>query len=160
MKRAVILSLILSSASFAFAATPKKLSQFLPEGERLVYGRLVEAYRRGKLQDVARQRQLLERHYPRSVHLDNAYYLNGMMEFQNGRYGEAVKLFDVVKTRFAKSNKRSSAMFAMGVTYDRLGLRPLATKVWDSVMNEYPGSVESQRAWMHLQADKVKTRKR
>jgi TolA-binding protein len=148
-----------SFAIDAHAATPKNLNAF-QEGERLVYGKLVEAYRRGSLADVYHQRQILERNYPASVHLDNALYLTGMLEFQNGRIGEAVRTFNTVTDRYPKSNKRPAALFGLAMSYQRLGLNPLSDKVLHSISKEYPGSPESARAQMHLRMEKQGSLKR
>ncbi len=80
-------------AQSALAAVPKKMNAFT-EGDRVVYTRLVEAYRKNNLAEVQKQRALLEKNYPASVHLDNAYYLTGMLEFQNQYLGEAVRSFN------------------------------------------------------------------
>ncbi len=159
-KRTVILAALvtMSSVTSVFAAVPKKLNAF-PEGERLIYSKLVDAYRRSSFAQVLQQRQLLEKNYPSSVHLDNAYFLGGMLQFQSGRYGEAIRDFNTVTDRFPKSNKRPSALFAMAVTYDRLGLKPQATRVLENLIKEYPGSQESQRAWMQLKILKQTARK-
>jgi outer membrane protein assembly factor BamD (BamD/ComL family) len=141
-------------AAAAFAAIPsKKLSQF-PEGERLIYTRIVDAFHKNSLDEVVRQRALLERNYPLSIHLDNAYYLTGMLEFQSGRFGEALKSFDVVRDRYEKSNKRPAALFGIAMTYQRLNLQEQARRVFDRIMKEYPGSPESQRAWMNVRMEK------
>jgi len=140
------------------AATSAKIAQF-SEGERLVYTRLVEAFHHSNLSEVVHQRQILERNYPNSIHLDNAYYLNGMVELQNNRLGEALKTFDVVKDHFIMSNKRPSAMFAIGATYQRLNLTPQAHRVFERIISEYPGSPESQRAWMQLRVEKAVAKK-
>jgi TolA-binding protein len=139
--------------STTFAAIPTKMSAF-PEGERLIYTRLVEAYHHNQLAEVVKQRQILERNYPQSIHIDNAYYLNGMSELQNNRLGEAIKTFDIVKDRFVKSNKRPSALFAIAATYQKLNLPVQAHRVFQRIMSEYPGSPESQRAWMQLRVEK------
>ncbi len=149
-KHLVIATLIPISG---FAAVPKKLSHF-PEGERLIYGRLLDSYRRNQLSKVIEQRNLLERNYPASIHLDNAYFLSGTLLFQNGQYGEAIRDFNIVRERFPKSNKRPSALFGLAMAYDRLGLKELANKVLQQLLKEYPGSQESQRAWMQLRIDK------
>ena len=141
--------LVILTSLPATAAVPQKLNAF-PEGERLIYGRLVEAFRRNQLADVIKYRQSLEKRYPSSIHLDNAYYLSGMLQFQNARYGEAVRDFNTVTDRFTKSNKRPAALFALAMTYERLGLKPQSNRVLQTVVKEYPGSPESQRAFMHL----------
>lgn len=153
MRWALAFTSLLLSAN-AGAAVPGKLAAF-PEGERLVYSRIVEAYRHNNYAAIVKQRQLLEHNYPRSVHLDNAYYLSGMLELQNNRIGEALKTFDVVRDHFAKSNKRPAAMFASGAAYQKLNLPVLANRVFQRVITEYPGSPEAQRAWMQLKVTKI-----
>lgn len=155
-KHAVIGVFILTIAQSAMAATPQKLSSF-PEGERLVYGKLVQAFRKSDMQELAKQREILERHFPSSVHLDNAFYLTGMLEFQNGQIGESVRSFSVVTNRFPKSNKRSAALFAKAVAYNRLNLKSQALRVWETVIKEYPGSPDAERAKMHIRMAKLGT---
>ena len=153
----IILAALCVGAPMALAATPQKLNAF-PEGERLIYTRLVEAFRHNQTAQVKLERGLLERNYPQSVHLDNAYYMTGVLEYQNMRYGEALKSFDTVRNRFAKSNKRPAAMLATAMTYQKLNLAPLAHRVFEGIMKEYPGSPESQRAWMQLQVEQKQTK--
>ncbi len=135
-------------------AAPYPQMEAFPEGDRLVYTRLVENFRKGNLQEVANQRRILQKNYPSSVHLDNAYYLTGMLQFQHNQLGEALKSFDVVSTRMVKSGKRPAAMFAKAMTYQKLNLAPQAHRLLTQVMQEYPGSPESRRAWMHLKLEK------
>lgn len=143
----------------AFAAVPRKMNAFA-EGERVVYARVVEAYRKGQLEEVHKQRKLLERHYPSSVFLDNALYMSGMLEFQNNRIGEAVRTFSRVREEYPKSNKRPAALFGLAMSYKRLGLNPQATRILSSIMKEYPGSPEAQRARMHMRVERTGSVKR
>jgi TolA-binding protein len=145
-----------SGSVSAYAAVAKGLTQF-PEGERMIYTKLVEAFHHNQMAEVSRQRQMLERNYPTSVHLDNAFYLTGMLEFQNNRLGEALQAFAVVRNRFSKSNKRPSALFGMAMVYKRLNLGPQAHRVLQRVVDEYPGSPESQRAAMQLKMETMKS---
>jgi TolA-binding protein len=147
---AVITRIALCLTSVAtFAATPPKLNAF-SEGERLLYTRIVEAYRKNDAAELTRQRDLLAKNYPKSVHLDNAFYLSGVLEFQNNHMSEAVRNFGIVADRYPHSNKRPAALFAKAMTYQKLGLKPQASHVLNEIVKEYPGSQESQRAWMQL----------
>ena len=139
-------------SSTGHSAVPKNLNTF-PEGERLVYTRLVQAFRTSKLDEVIKQRQVLERNYPHSVHLDNAYFLTGTLLFQKENYAEALKAFSVVRQKYIKSNKRPAAMYGMAMTYQKLNLAHQAQRVLQKIMTEYPGSPESQRAYMSLRMD-------
>lgn len=158
-KQLVITAVLCMWTSLASAAIPQKLNSF-PEGERLVYTKLVQAYRANKLDDVVQQREILERNFPNSIHLDNAYYLNAMLEFQHGRMGESIRSFNTVTDRFKKSNKRPSALFGLAVAYDRLNLKPQAIRVWKMILKEYPGSPESKRARMHIRMAALKDTKK
>lgn len=155
MKKQFVISLLMLSFSApVFAAVKKSLRDF-PEGERLTYTRLLEAYRGNSLTEIKKQRNILQSNYPNSVHLDNAYYLTGMLQLQNDRYAEAVRDFGIVNHHFVKSGKRPAAMFALGVTYQRLNLKPQANRVFTALRTEYPGSTEAKRAWMQMKlADK------
>ena len=159
MKKQLVIALSLLLAPLTHAAIPKKLNAF-SEGDRLVYTKLVEAYRKNQRAEAINQRRLLEKNYPQSVHLDNAYYLNAMLDFQEGRMADAVRGFGVVRERFPKSNKRPAAMLAMAMSYQKLGLRPQSVRVLNLIRKEYPGSPESVRAGMHLRMEKVNSVKR
>lgn len=158
-KQFVMTTAILLSGYQAGAAVPKKINAF-EGGERVVYTRVVEAFRKNNLAELIKNRQLLERNYPNSVHLDNAYYLTGMLEFQKQRVGEAVKSFGTVRSRFPQSNKRPAALFGLAMSYRHLGLQPLSQKIMNEILKEYPGSPESQRAWTQIQIDKKGSLKR
>lgn len=137
------------------AATASKTNAFT-EGESLLYTRVVSAYRKSDLLETIKQRDLLGKNYPASVYLDNAYYLSGVLEFRNNRFGEAVQAFGTVADKFPLSNKRPAALFAKAMTYDKLGLKPQASRLLNQVIKEYPGSMESQRAWMQLKLSDTK----
>jgi TolA-binding protein len=72
------------------------------------------------------------------------------MEYQQDHFGEALRAFDRVVNHYAQSSKRSAALFAMGMTYKKLNLSNQAQAVFKRVMDLYPGSPESQRAWMEI----------
>jgi TolA-binding protein len=160
MRKQIVITLIAAAlTSIAHAAVPQKLNAFT-EGERLVYTRVVEAFNKNNLKAALHERSLLARNYPKSVHLDNAFYLTGVLQFQAGRYADAVRDFGVVENQFPHSNKRPSAMFAKAMTYEKLGLKPQATRLWNLIVKEYPGSQESQRAWMQLKVAALDSQKR
>jgi TolA-binding protein len=148
-KPLLLAGLILGFGFSAHSATPKKLNAF-KEGERLIYSKLVESFRRNKLDEVRNQQALLQKNYPQSVHLDNGYYMIGMLEFQDGNLSEAVRNFGLVTDRYPRSNKRPGAMFAKAMAYKQLGAHDVSRKVLSSLIKQYPGSPESQRAWMQL----------
>lgn len=142
-----------SLSQWVFASVPQKLSQF-EEGDRLIYSRLIEAYRKGNLVEVINQRKKLAKLYKSSVYLDRAYYLNGVLELQNNRLGEALKNLDIVTDKFVLSHKRPAAFFAMAMTYKKMNLPSQAHAVLRKIMKEYPASPEARRAWAQLRLEK------
>lgn len=153
-----LLTVILFTGSSGFAAPMpiskatkrQSLGKNLPEGEKAIYLRLVEAYRRGHIEDTYKFKNLMLKHYPQSVHADNAIYLTGLLDFQRGRMAEAVANFGDVIKKFPKSNKRPAALYAKSQAYSKLNLPELSKKILEQIKTEYPGSPESQRAVIDL----------
>ena len=152
MKKLILLFSVMLIQT-AHSAVPQRLSS-LPDGDRMVYARLLQAYRKGNLPEVIQQRKLMEKHYGNSVFLDRAYYINGLLELQHDRLGEALKNFDVVTDKFVLSNKRPSALLAMSTTYKKLNLTKESKAILKKIMKEYPNSPEARRAWMQLRLEK------
>jgi TolA-binding protein len=162
MKKRLVINVLMTALTCTFsfstwAAIPSMQKSF-PEGERLIYTRLVDAYHHGRVQEVEQLRQNLEKNYPGSIHLDNAYNMVGTLQFQEGRYGEAIQTFQAVRARFPKSNKRPAALFATAMAYDRLKLPVQSKRVLTELSTEYPGSPEALRGqmFMKLQASSGK----
>jgi TolA-binding protein len=150
MRKLMILVVIVSVGGSVLAAIPPQKSDSFPEGEKLIYSKLLQSFRKGDIMDMNKQKKLLEDNYPTSVHLDNAYYLIGATEYQQDHLGEALRAFDKVVSHYTQSSKRSAALFAMGMTYKKLNLNNQAQAVFKRVLDLYPGSPESQRAWMEI----------
>ncbi len=134
----------------------QSLGRTLPEGEKAIYLRLVEAYRKGNVKDAYKFRDLMLKHYSRSIHADNALYLTGLLDYQRGRLAEAVANFGEVIKRFPKSNKRPAAMYAKSQAYSKLNLPDYSRNLLEQIKKEYPGSPESQRAMIDLRIKEKK----
>jgi len=148
MKKWIIYIFSLGLGVSAFASIPKHKPGAFPEGEKLIYSKFLASFRKSDLTDMNKQKKLLEENYPTSVHLENAYYLTGAIEYQQDHLGEALRAFDKVVNTYPQSSRRSSALFAMGMTYKKLNLTKQAQAVFQRVVDNYPGSPESQRAWL------------
>lgn len=145
-----VIGIFLAVLSISVGAVPERKMNAFPEGERLIYMRIVELYRKNQIDELLKQKRLLESRYPASIHIDNVYYMLGRMDYEAGRYGEALRAFGIIDRRFEKSNKRPAALFAIGSTYQKLGLNNMADHVWHRLISQYPGSQESLRAQMQL----------
>ena len=128
-----------------------------PEGEKAIYLRLIESYRKSNLGAVYRFRDLLLTHYPVSIYADNAIYLAGMLDMEKGRLADAIQNFGRVSEKYPKGNKRPAALYAKSMAYAKLNLPKVSRKVLEQLVNEYPGSAESQRAWIDLRLKEKKT---
>lgn len=124
-------------------------------GEKVAYAKVIQSYRKESLKETNESVQTLLKFYPRSIYADNALYLQGILQMKKGQTGQAIQSFDQVIRDYVKSNKRASALFAKSVAYKRLNLKNTAMKYLKMVMKDYPGSVESQRAWVELRLIKA-----
>jgi TolA-binding protein len=146
------------AAPMPMVSEPKRqaLGKGLPEGEKAIYLRLVDAYRRADLTETYKFRDLMLKHYSSSVYADNGIYLTGLLDYQKGRVAEAIGNFGEIIKRFPKSNKRAAAMYAKSQAYSRLNLHGMARELMEQILQEYPGSPESQRAVIDLRLKEKK----
>jgi TolA-binding protein len=161
MRQWIVPLITLLLAHAAIAAVPKKINSF-PEGEKLIYSKFLASFRKGDMNDMVKQKKLLEDNYPFSAHLDNIYYLIGAYEYGQDHLGEALRAFDKVINKYPQSSRRSSALFAMAMTYKKLNLTQQAQAVFSRIIDTYPGSPEAQRAWMEARlaaAEQAKSKK-
>lgn len=131
------------------AAVPSIKSQ-LPDGDKLIYARLLEAYRQQKVKDVVDQKNLLVKNYPNSIHMDNALYLSGNLQIQKNRIPEGLKDLSFLEKNYPQSLKRPSALYAKAVAYQKLNLPQQERSVLQTLVRKYAGSTESQKAWVEL----------
>lgn len=153
MRLSLANALIMFFSLSALAAIPKKIDSF-PEGERLVYTRMVQSFRRSDFIDVSKQLRILKEKYPYSVFLPSSYYLLGSMQLGQEQFGEAIKSFDQVVNHYVQSGKRPQAMLGMAMAYKKLNLLEQSNSVLNRIIRQYPGSPESKRAWMELRLNK------
>ncbi len=167
MKNHIKIALVSSIAllavnSFAavtpFASSSKRqiLGSAFPEGEKAIYLRILEAYRKGSVEETTKFKDLMLKNYSRSIYADNAIYLSGLVNFQRGRTAEAIENFGELIKKYPNGNKRPAAMYAKSVAYSKLNLRNLAKKILEDITARYPGSPESQRAWIDLRLKEKK----
>lgn len=123
--------------------------------EKITYAEVIQAYRQEDLRQLLKSQKVLLKFFPRSIYADNSLYLLGILLMKKKRYGKAIKVFDRVITHFPRGNKRASAIFAKSVVYKNLNLNSNAKKYFKKVIKDYPGSIESQRAWVELRLMKV-----
>ena len=134
----------------------QKLGASMPEGEKAIYLRLVEAYRKADVAQTYKFRDLMLKNYPRSIYADNALYLSGLLDYQRGRTAEAVKNFGELAKRYPSGNKVPAALYAKSMAYNKLNIPQLSKQILLDITKRFPGSPESQRAWMDLRLKEKK----
>lgn len=145
----------------AFAAKTKALSrqkdlrvldglQQKGPDEKLLYASLIKSYRKDDLKRTERHLEQMLSYHPRSVYADNALYLTGILQLKKGQLGESIRTFDKVIKSYPRGNKRASAIYAKGIAYKKLRLVKPAREHLLNVIENYPGSLESQRAKVEL----------
>ena len=115
-----------------------------------LYSQVIQSYRNNDEKQLLRSKNILLRHFPKSIYADNAVYLAGHLNLKKGQYGESLKFFDEVIKNFPQGNKRASALFSKGQAYSKLNLKKRAKNIFISVVKTYPGSPESEKAKREL----------
>lgn len=142
-------------ASSSQAAVPKKsdsvqAAKQFPEGEEILYTRILEQYRKGNIEELQKLANKLTKLFPHSVYCDNALYFTGLAMIEKGIYGPAIKLFDRIEEQYPLGNKRVAAIYAKSAIYKKLNLPQLSQMMLEKVVRVYPGTPEALRAQMEL----------
>lgn len=137
-------------------AAPQKNSEPLiaakqfPEGEEILYTRVLENYRKGNVEEVQKLANRLIRLFPKSAYCDNALYFTGLTMMEKGEYGPAIKIFDRIEEQYPTGNKRAASIYAKSAIYKKLNLPQLAEMMLQTLVRTYPGTSEALRAQMEL----------
>lgn len=89
---------------------------------------------------------------PGSDLADNAAYWVGESRFSQKKYPEAVQQFDVVITRYPRSDKVPAALLKKGYSYLEIGERAQGIVQLQYVIHEHPASPEANLARQRLRA--------
>ncbi len=84
--------------------------------------------------------------YPQSDLAPNAQYWMGESNYVAGRYEQAARAFDKVRTDYADSSKVGDASLKLGFAYRALGKITIAKTVLADVVTNYPGTKAAQLA--------------
>ena len=126
------------------------IKEFSNLNEKEVYAKAVTSFRQRDGASLSAATMTLQKRFPKSVHVDNAIYLDAILMMQAKAYTPAIRKLETVIRSYPKGNKRVSALFAKGIIYKRLNLFSQSKHVLTQVVKEYPGSPESQRAVSEL----------
>lgn len=86
------------------------------------------------------------RTYPQSELAPNAQYWMGESNYVSGRYEQAARAFDKVRTDYSDSSKAGDATLKLGFSYRALGKITIAKTVLGDVVSKYPGTKAAQLA--------------
>ncbi len=145
-----VVGLIGAATTFAAVSTASSAGAIFPEGENMLYTRVLENYRAGKILELVRAQEMLHKYFPQSPLNDNALYFRGLLEIQKNKLAESIKSFDTIAREYPLGNKRASSLLAKGVVLKKLNLNEPAHHVLEQLRGEYPESVEAYRAGVEL----------
>lgn len=116
--------------------------------EKDIYVQVLRHYQQaeGGLLESAVNR--LVKRYPKGPLLDNALYLLAKWQFNNQLFKKALENIERIEQLAPTGNKRVSAWFLKASIYRERGLHQPYMNVLQKIMTHYPGSWESQQAWI------------
>lgn len=120
----------------------------LKEGE--LYSQLLDFYDKKDQPGFTEKKDLFEAKFPRSSYLDEVYYMSAMMSLSRNNYGDALTHLNTITRYYGTSNKAGAALFAKGIVYKRMNLKPKARDLFIRVQDQFPGSPEAKRAELEI----------
>jgi TolA-binding protein len=150
-KRLLIVAALFCSAEFSHSA-PKKFQQTPVDseashqtGEFYLYSKVIDSYRSGQLTELKRAVGLMVKAYPRSVHADNALYLEASLALTKGQLQSSLSTLDSLLKLYPHSNKRVSALYLKSQALQQAKQPRNAALAADEILTKYPGSIEAAK---------------
>ena len=130
------------------------------KGDRLLYSKVLETYRRHDASEMKKAVELLIKTYPDSVFADNSLYLAGMLHVEKGNFTDGLECMTRLLKDYPQGNKAVAALFAKGMIEKRMKRPEEARKNLVLLKKLYPGSPEANRVQLELKALGVTPNKR
>jgi tol-pal system protein YbgF len=118
----------------------------LAEGEEAQYRKAFNLLKDRKYEESIAAFEAFNSAFANSSLAPNAYYWMGEANYAAGRYQQAVKSFDFVRTEYADSPKVADAMVKLGFAYAALGQSGSAKSVLQEVQQRFPGTAAAKLA--------------
>jgi len=118
--------------------------------ERLLYGGVMQAYRKQDREQLKNAVRVFLKTYPNSVYADNALYLGALASIESKDWTNANRALNQLLREYPSSNKAVSALFARAVVFKNQGRYADARRSLEQVKSNYPGSPESHRVALEL----------
>lgn len=88
--------------------------------------------------------------YPNGLYTANAHYWLGEIYLLRGTYDKASSEFNIIKTKYASSQKVADALFKIAYIHEKQGNKDLAIKEYKDLQKRYPHSSASKLAEKQL----------
>lgn len=149
----LMLAMLCFSGALSSAATPtpqSDLSEWFPDEDRKAYEFLLSSYQKQDLPQLKTRYLQFAKDFPDSSLRDNALFLVAQLMMEKGQWKESLKPLNGVLKSQLTSERWPAAIYGKGLAYQKLGQEKLAEKQWKILLKRFPGSKESQKAWVAL----------
>ncbi len=126
------------------AGSTDSLANKMPEGQ--LFAEIVDRYEARDLWGFESRAKVFLGKFANSDRRDEVMYMKGLMELGERNYGVALAQFNKILRDHPNGRKAPSALFAKGVTFERMNLKREAKQALAKVVNLFPGSPEAGRA--------------
>lgn len=118
----------------------------------VVYRTSLDAFNQGRYADAKAGLQKFVASGPADDYLDNAYFWLGECAYGEGRYDDALGLFQKVVSEYADGNKVPDALLKVALSYERLQQLDRTKEVLAQLAATYPSTDAARRATERMRA--------
>ncbi len=120
------------------------------KGVHKLYQRAQDQARAGHIHVLERTVELMLKGHKESPLTNNALFLLGETLLDRQQYTKAAAQFERLYKNYPDGNKAVSALFELGICYEKLGKKGQAREVFQDLISIYPGSKEAELAEKRL----------
>ena len=118
----------------------------------VIYRTSLDAFNQGRYADAKAGLQKFVASGPADDYLDNAFFWLGECAYGEGRYDDALGLFQKVVSEYADGNKVPDALLKVALSYERLQQLDRTKEVLAQLAATYPSTDAARRATERMRA--------
>jgi tol-pal system protein YbgF len=134
------------------APAPAPVTAPLDGSPLVLYRTSLDAFNQGRYADAKAGLQKFVASGPADDYLDNAFFWLGECAYGEGRYDDALGLFQKVVSEYADGNKVPDALLKVALSYERLQQLDRTKEVLAQLAATYPSTDAARRATERMRA--------
>lgn len=142
--------LCMSHSYAASRSSGQMKGDWFPDQDRKAYELLLKSYQKQNVEQLQSFVDTFDSKFSSSPLRDNAKLMLAQLYMEKKMWSSALKPLNEILKHHVTSERWPAALYHKGLVYQQAGRVQHSKRIWTLLMKRFPGSQESQKAWIAL----------